>query len=132
MDIELTGNWYNKEVGIINLWLRVQLKLSNGTEVLLVPDLWEQTVFSFTLPVLSPVTDPNVVVSLLITATNEYDGSTTLTKPVIVDNTLSDSFRSSMYPVSFNASNSIEVSFLATQMRLTLSPPVNGLYSQEM
>jgi hypothetical protein len=132
MSVQLTGNWYFESEDVVNLWISVELQLANGNKILLTPETWEATSFEITLPILSMETDANMAVSVLISATTVYDTSLILTKAITVNNTIPDSFRSSMYPVEFDKTDDLDIMFMAAQMKLTLQAPANGLYSTEI
>ena len=51
--IILTENWYNTELLLMELYIRIKLKLSDDTIVLVYPEKWQQKTFVLTAPVLS-------------------------------------------------------------------------------
>jgi cellobiose-specific phosphotransferase system component IIB len=132
MNVELTGNWYSDESSVMTLWITVELQLVNGTKVTLAPESWEQTTFEVDIPLLSSITDSGMSVSVLITATSVYDNHSTLIKVITVNNTVEDSYRSTMHPVEFDHQDNTDIYLLSSQIKLTLQPPINGLRSNEM
>jgi hypothetical protein len=81
----------------MQLYIKISLQLPSNTLILLIPEQWEQKQFNFTLPVLSSTSTENLATSLLITAYNSNNGQITLTKSLIVNNTLDVNFRSTLY-----------------------------------
>ena len=131
MTITLTGNWYNTEVLLMELYIRIEFKLSDGTIVLVYPEKWQQKTFVFTVPVLS-TTSGSMIVDCLITATNIYDKSSTLTKSITFDNTLTSGYRSTLYSVGTDYTSLLNIVLLGTQMKLTLSIPSNIIQNQDL
>ena len=132
MTITLTGNWYNTEVLLMELYVKVEFKLSDGTVILIYPENWQKKTFSFTLPVISTTSSSSIPVSVLITATNIYDKSATLTKSVTIDNTLSSGYRSTLYSASTNYQDLQSIILFGAQMKLTLSVPSNTIQNQDL
>lgn len=105
MTITLTGNWYSTEILLMELYVKVELKLTDGTLILVYPEKWQQKVFTFKVPVISTTSTSSVAISVLITATNIYDKSATLTKSITIDNTLTSGFRSTLYSTGTDYQN---------------------------
>jgi hypothetical protein len=127
--ITLTGDWYNSIIAEMELFIKIEIKVGSQTEVLVVPELWEETEFTFKLPVLQYEDDANLPVDILITAINNYDNSKTLTKSVAVNNTLPDDFLISDYSTITDFNDLEQLTLFASQIKFLLQPPTNGLYN---
>jgi hypothetical protein len=127
--ITLTGDWYNSIIAEMELFIKIEIKVGSQTEVLVVPELWEETEFTFKLPVLQYEDDANLPVDILITAINNYDNSKTLAKSVAVNNTLPDDFLISDYSTITDFNDLEQLTSFASQIKFLLQPPSNGLYN---
>eukprot|EP00345_Euplotes_harpa_P005501 CAMPEP_0168327920 /NCGR_PEP_ID=MMETSP0213-20121227/6169_1 /TAXON_ID=151035 /ORGANISM="Euplotes harpa, Strain FSP1.4" /LENGTH=119 /DNA_ID=CAMNT_0008330885 /DNA_START=218 /DNA_END=577 /DNA_ORIENTATION=+ len=118
MSVTLTGDWYDTQIGVMELYIKLEFKLVDETTVLIVPEQWQQKTFTFIVPVLSTASNGNMPVSVIITATNRIDKSATLTKAVVIDNSLNDNFRYSLYSSKTEYSDLQSVALLGAQMKL--------------
>ena len=130
MVASLTGYWYYREPGQTDLWIKVELKLSNGMQVLVTSEKWNTLNFNISLPILSSTSNDSMNVDVIISATSIHNTALSLTKSIIVNNTLSNNYRESMYSVSYNDYNDADILFLTSQMQLTLNPPDSVFYSE--
>jgi len=125
MTVTLTGSWYSTNAALMELYIKVELRLSDGTTVLVVPEKWQQTSFAFAVPVLSSTSNSALAVDVLITATNIYDKAAIVTKSITVNNTLASGYRSSLYSIGVDYTSLDNIVLLGSQMRLTLAVPSN-------
>ena len=114
----------------MELYIRIELQESNQSSVLIVPEHWEQTSFTFKLPVFYAQTNDNLSVNLIITAINIHDNTNSLTKTITVNNTVSDGFRSTLYETSYDYANMSSLTLLSSQMELILETPTDMLYGR--
>ena len=132
MTITLTGDWYNSQPLVMELYVKIEFKFSDSSVVLIVPEQWQAKKFIFEVPVISSISNNNIPVSLLITATNTFDKSISLTKSMTIDNTLTSDFRSTLYSSKVDYSNLQNIVLLGAQMKQTLSIPQNYFKNQDL
>ena len=132
MTISLTGNWYSSQSYVMELYIKVEFKFSDGTQILIIPEQWQVKTFTFVVPVISTQSNSNIPVSWLITATNINDKAATLSKSIIIDNTLSYNYRSTMYSLGVDYSSIENIVLLGSQMKQTLNTPNNWLQNNDL
>ena len=130
MTITLTGDWYNTQVNFMELWIKIDLKLSDGSIIPLAVDKWEWKLFTFTLPIISRTSNSAISASIHITATNPFERSAVLTKAVTIDNTLSQSNTATVFTNKLDYANIDNIIILSSQIKWVLKTPTNYLYSQ--
>ena len=131
IQVDLTGNWYNQDIDNFELYISVKIELPNGNVVVVQINNYQQSSFKFTLPVVSVISNDNLSINLLVTASNLHGLSTTLNKTLVVNNTLSSNFRDTLYDPSLNYSDLDSIAYMSAQMRATLSPLQKGIETSD-
>ena len=130
MTVTLIGNWYSSQINIMELWTKVELKLNDGTTFVLSVYKWEGKSFIFTLPIISATSNSAISASFLITATNPSEKSAVLTKSIIIDNSLSSGYASTLFSNKLDYTVIDSIALLSSQMKSLMRAPSSFLYSQ--
>jgi hypothetical protein len=129
ISINLTGNWYNSVSLKMELFIKIEIKIAGQTEVLVVPELYEHTEFTFRLPAFQAENNTNLLVDILITAISNNANFKTLTKSIIVDNTLPNNFLISDYSTVTDFGDLEQLALFSAQLKFLLKSPVIWLYN---
>ena len=130
MTVALTGSWYSSQVNIMELWIKLDLKLTNGNIITLAVEKWECKLFTFTLPIISQTSNSAIPTSLLITATNPSEKSAVLVKSLTINNTISSDYASTAFSNHLHYTDINNIAFASSQMKSLLVTPTNFIYSQ--
>ncbi|CAI2385241.1 unnamed protein product [Moneuplotes crassus] len=129
INITLTGDWYSHDSSSMQLYIKIMYELPDGARVYAYPSAWEQKEFSLVMPILLREEDSSLIINIIVTATNLFDNSSTLTKTIIVDNTVEGGIATRVYE-DFGIQESIgsESDSLHTVLVPALKPPMASLY----
>ena len=130
MTVALTGSWYSSQANIMELWIKLDLKLTNGNIITLAVEKWECKLFTFTLPIISQTSNNAIPTSLLITATNPSEKLAVLVKSFTINNTISSDYASTAFSNHLDYTDINNIALASSQMKSLLVTPTNFIYSQ--